>query len=159
MIHVLRCPKCDHGIISKDEFVKTITERINSNLTRIKKADPGEQKALLQENTVYLSYMKEVLHHQYELKRNNNFDSAMLRELIWYCKMHNLVSDDELGQLRAKAKRQQKQREIDISKNLERTYSRYHNRFFNWTMPDPTANQAINNVMRDGKGKPKKPKK
>ena len=78
MFNVLRCPKCDHVITGQDDFINTITERININLVKLKTAKRGERQALIRENSAYLCYMKYVLHNQYILKQTKLKESALL---------------------------------------------------------------------------------
>lgn len=148
MFNVLRCPKCDHVITGQDDFIDNITERININLVKLKAAKRGERQALIRENSAYLCYMKYVLHNQYVLKQTKLKDSALLKEVLAYCRAKGALDEETLNCLKEKAKRKQERQAADISKKLEQLYGDFGNCCNNSTMPDPTAIKAINRIMR-----------
>ena len=150
MFNVLRCPKCDHVITGQDDFINTITERININLVKLKTAKRGERQALIRENSAYLCYMKYVLHNQYVLKQTKLKDSALLKEVLAYCKSKGALDDETLNILKERARRKQEKQAADISRKLEKLYGDFGNYCNNATMPDPTAVQAIKNIMKSG---------
>ena len=149
MFNVLRCPKCDHVITGQDDFINTITERININLVKLKTAKRGERQALIRENSAYLCYMKYVLHNQYVLKQTKLKDSALLKEVLGYCKAKGVLDEATLNNLKEKARRKQEKQAEDISRKLELLYGDFGNCCNNATMPDPTAIKALNNVMKN----------
>ncbi len=148
MFNVLRCPKCDHYIIGQDEFVKTITERMNRNIVKLRKADKIERQAILQENSMYATYLKYVLDIQYRLKKAELKDTAFLKELLAYCREYELLNKETLDELRRAAYRKQQRQAKNIAKELERVYGDKGNCFCNKSMPDPTAKKAMKNVMK-----------
>lgn len=150
MFNVLRCPRCNHYITGQDGFVKDVTERINNNLLKIKNAKPFERKMILEENSMYYYYMKQVLNLQYKLKKAELRDTALLEEILSYCRTYKILSSMELNQLKEVAYRKQKRQAKDVSIELERIYGDYWNCCDNRTMPDPTADRAMKRAMRKG---------
>ena len=149
MFNVLRCPKCDHVITGQDDFINTVTERINTNLVKLKAAKKGMRQALIDENSAYLCYMKYVLHNQYVLKQTELKDTALLKEVLAYCKAKGVLDDETLGRLQNTARRKQERQAADISRKLERLYGDFGNYCSNATMPDPTAAKALKKVMKE----------
>ncbi len=147
MFKMLRCPKCNHYIIGQDDFFKDVTERINRNIVKIKDAKPFERKMIHEENNMYYYFMKQALRFQYDLNKAELRDTALLEEVLAFCRTYKLLSREELNALKETAYRKQRRQASDVSLELERMYGNYWSYCDNRSMPDPTAQKAMKHVM------------
>ncbi|MCQ2581893.1 MAG: hypothetical protein MJ170_02825 [Alphaproteobacteria bacterium] len=151
MFRVIRCIKCGHVMAGEDTFVQNLMERYNLNTKKIKNARGSYLQALIQENSMLRSYLRQILHWQHEMNYHQDIAQYKLRALLEYVKAKKIMQEDDITKILNRAEELQKQRLMQDAEKLKELYGDFESFCANRTKSDPTASAAIGSAMKGGK--------
>ena len=99
MFRVIRCIKCGHVMAGEDTFVQNLMERYNLNTKKIKNARGSYLQALIQENSMLRSYLRQILHWQHEMNYHQDIAQYKLRALLEYVKAKRKIGKTTISEL------------------------------------------------------------
>lgn len=145
---MLYCRKCGAAIFTDEDLSQKILDRANEAARRAERC-PGRYKAAaLSEAAGYRSMYKALMHAISQREYAEAVTPLILKAVVEEIRARNLLAEDEIAALFEKGKAVAAERARAAELHERDVYGEFE-AACNRSKPDPTADQAIENVDRE----------
>ena len=147
-MRLVKCKKCGATVMTGDTLLSNMQDEYNELIKKSHRAK-GAEKQIISVQLSHLSkMMRAVIHTSTEVEVKKLSAYSELGLLKSYIRACSLMTDKELDDIQSRARAMSREKIAQDEKELNRIYGEFRNICNNNTKRDPTADEAVRNVLR-----------